>query len=469
MKRLPAKQPKWQPASNVEVREVTQAEHPGPTETPVADLDASGGLYPHSLIQELGTGISEGPGCGVRLVEPRGEAPVRGESPPGDEGQSPFSGGSESRLSSIPTDYSSSSAIPMLCAENIAVGQTVLLGEAQMGLGGGFFDPKRAGAGTCDDPFGEPDPRDPRICDLQKGFEFDKPVQMTFPEWQVATARQLRAASGLPGGFADKRGERISECGSMMVVAGCKDCGVHEQTATRSANCEARTCPSCSRTRSKRQAAKLLPFMRRFPINARGRSWTMITITVPRPTGTNVRRLQRDKDTAFRGWKKACWPMLKKLGFARALAKVEVSPGGMVHLHALAYGPFIPKDALKAMRAGVVELGCGEQFNLARLRKGRGGIAEVVKYCVKGVAVRDRQGEQTHPVLCAMTEVAFAQKQLLRWYGRWGKLAKPCRHCGEVLCDCSSWTCAACDGHRRMQIYMTMPAFERWQARPSAA
>ena len=418
-------------------------------------------------------GNPEGPGGGVRLVEPRGEAPVRGVK----RGAEPPSGDPKGSLSLIPTNYAKTSCVSPRWAERTSTGgvrfnfgQRILVGQAQIGLDGGAYEcgpgpkapepepkePEPEPKGTWDDPLPAPDPSTQAHHDLQTAFEFAKPVQLTFQDWQESVARQMAGT---------KRGERIAKCGSMMVVSRCKDCGKDADDAKRSANCESRTCPSCSRTRSKRYLAKLVPFMERFPIKGRGQSWTMITITVPRTRGTNVQRLKRDFNTVQNAFRKAVWPALKEIGFERARTNAEVAPGGMVHLHAIAYGPFIPKMWLEEMRRRVVELGCGPQFNLQRLKKGKGGLKEVCKYVTKGVAVRDRLGEQTHPLLCAMIEVAFAGRQLVRWYGDWGKLAKPCRHCGEVLCDCSGWECPCCQGHRRQQLYLTMEAFEDWQRR----
>lgn len=280
-------------------------------------------------------------------------------------------------------------------------------------------------------------------CDARRqlAFGFDRAgVQLGFHEWKGLAADAVAWFEG-----TGSRSARIRACGSMMAVPVCRGCGRPDLThAMVSADCESRVCPSCARDGAQRRRKRLRRAMRVYPVKRRGQSWWLHTLTVRKPPGTSVERIVADAETAWAGWK-AAWAVMKVQGATAAHAELEVSPGGLVHIHVLVRSPFLQKDVLATLRSVVVAAGCGEQYNVKRVKSQKGASAEVAKYLTKGVARSDGRASQTHPLLAAMVDVALRGRRTVREYGTlWRDLpddedpaAPACPHCG-----CCGWTLA---------------------------
>ena len=285
----------------------------------------------------------------------------------------------------------------------------------------------------------------------QVAFDFVKPVQMSFDAYRAARVKalgwlaRLHRRGPLRSALA-KAAERASFCGTVWQLLSCEDCGcVDAKTHRRVATCDGRTCPACARKMSLELRARLLRAMKLWPSSGRGMTWWFHTVTVRRDLaeGTSVERLMRDRERALAGWRSG-WKVLRSLGAERAIVSQEVAPGGMVHLHILAYHDYLRPEQLADVRAAILDtIGGGTtQYRVERVKGNRKAVAEIAKYLVKGVASSSRSSEQTHPVLAALVELAWRQKPRTLWYGNWKGLDTV-----EVDADAQdgvTWKCPGC-------------------------
>ena len=279
-------------------------------------------------------------------------------------------------------------------------------------------------------------------------------------------------------GVPRERRERVSRCGTGMQVPVCKRCGVEDrESARRTADCEMRVCPRCGRQRAQKRREQIKAAAKRLEPYGNGK-WHLHTIPVPRllEEGTTIGRLKRDFETAWAAWR-AAWSFLKAHGAQIAYVSAEVAPGGLVHVHAMAWHPFVAGGAFKTLRERVLRVlhkaGHGSQLESWRSmqykvqpvsvekQKGHrtlwGAIKEVAKYVTKGVAVEehdrfqygapDSEPWQSHPGLCAQIEIAWKGRRVWRVYGELEQ---------EKDIQAETWTCPNC-GHHESSMRYEMP------------
>lgn len=298
-------------------------------------------------------------------------------------------------------------------------------------------------------------------------FHDRKGVRLSFAAWQLHTVEWLRWY-----GVKPKRIERLPRCGTGICVPVCKRCGVEDRNnARRTADCELRICPRCARqTAMQRRAQMRKAFKRLRSVKGAG-GWYLHTIPVhyPHDGGTTIARLRYDYTSAWKAWK-AAWAFLReRAGAAVAFAAVECAPGGLVHVHALAWHKHQRGQDFKDLRAEI--LGAlkarghrAEQYHLAKVRKGGDkrdatpdhAIAEVAKYITKGVAAQQykRNGRipwQSHPGLSAQIECAWKHRRTWRIYGQKKQIP-------DKLAD--KWICQNCGHHHHWLVY-ELPTPER--------
>jgi hypothetical protein len=106
-----------------------------------------------------------------------------------------------------------------------------------------------------------------------------------------------------------------------------------------------------------------------------------------------------------------------------AVAAVEVSPRGAVHLHVLYHG--CRPDIVSVRELWLSQLPDSPQVNVRYVRQPAKAIREVAKYVTKGASpanpktLRGMAAEFTDPGLAARVEVAFAGERLVECYGAW--------------------------------------------------
>ena len=285
------------------------------------------------------------------------------------------------------------------------------------------------------------------------------PVRIGHADWQREASAELRKLAPHLTGRAD----RLDRCGSAVVTRVCRGCGYRDgETQVRSADCDLRICPRCARKRSQERRQMIKAAMRRLR-KFRGKKWHFHTIPVRFNGETTVERLQADFVTVWKAWKRLWRFLRKKLGALMAFASLEVSPGGLVHVHVLAWHRFNPD--LKAQRQVVMRAlpEGSSQYDVQVVTAGKHqdkAIAELCKYLTKGVAVDardDYRPEQTDPRLAAMVEVAFMRRRCWRLYG--GVSADD-----MAAVDPPEWSCPACGGHESIRVHDMHPTAERLAA-----
>ena len=279
-------------------------------------------------------------------------------------------------------------------------------------------------------------------------------VQLTFGEWQTATADAMAWLD--VSSAKTKRIERFRKCGAMWTLRVCKDCGHCDvKGRTRAGNCEHRICSRCARVGSRVQRRKLEWLFRAAPLRSRGLTWWFYTLTVPTGDATNVASLMEHYEIAWRAWQ-AIWGFLRRIGARGAYVKIEVSPGGMVHLHPIVRHVRLTPAQLRELHSiyrGAVP--GGKWVKVKQAYGGARGVAkELAKYLAKGVA-SDKPAGQTPPMLSAMIESAFFNRKLVRIYGDVGKLIKGAPQ------DASD-ECGGCGATHWGRAYFTEKEMERF-------
>ena len=224
------------------------------------------------------------------------------------------------------------------------------------------------------------------------------------------------------------RARKMRGCGSDAVVLNCRGCGGGMLVPFR---CGARTCPTCARIAAAKVVEKLEARILIHdeivahepwdgPGRAQRRGWRMVTLTSPsapdqaaRFEPDALRHQVKRVRSAFEGfWRGTAWgrqvrdPVHKRKRARRDTSFVlalEVAPGGMVHVHALVFGEFLPQRVIAG--AWSQALGTNARADV-RLVKGHAGIAsalrEVLKYATKG-----EKGDRAQPARAAAVEYAL--------------------------------------------------------------
>jgi hypothetical protein len=113
-----------------------------------------------------------------------------------------------------------------------------------------------------------------------------------------------------------------------------------------------------------------------------------------------------------RFWRKTPWGMQVRDSNARGkrsrrdtsyICAVEISPSGMVHVHALVYGEFVSQASLQEIWSNTLGETAIVDVRAVRGSKGVGeALREVLKYATKG-----EKGERVQPVRAAAVELAL--------------------------------------------------------------
>lgn len=156
------------------------------------------------------------------------------------------------------------------------------------------------------------------------------------------------------------------------------------------------------------------------PGRAQARSWRVVTLTSRADADVNARfdhrslrrQVRRVRAAFSQFWRSTDWGrQVRDEGARRKRSRrdtsyifaQEVSPGGMVHVHALVFGEFIPQRLLEAAWARV--LGEAARVDVRAVRGPKGvadALREVLKYATKG-----EKGARTQPERAAAVELAF--------------------------------------------------------------
>ena len=199
--------------------------------------------------------------------------------------------------------------------------------------------------------------------------------------------------------------------------------------------CGVRCCPYCAKTTAVGESRRLSRAIELLP-KRKGWGLKLMTFTAWRdpalPSAHTADALRSAIVAMFSGWRN-CWKFLSKCPSSAAYAAIEISDGGHVHLHVLAFIPFVVRSHLATLFADGHNAQNAGSFRWAVARDGqcldlraanKGSVHEVVKYICKGASPLDEawlageaSRETLHPTLLARWEQASAGKQLRRPYG----------------------------------------------------
>lgn len=259
-----------------------------------------------------------------------------------------------------------------------------------------------------------------------------------------------------------ERAHALELCGRQAVKVDCAACGSPHLVPFR---CGARTCPTCSKAGAAAIVARVLDRVTLFerdlaagadgrpglawdgPGRPRRRSWRVVVLTTPadldhdaRFDRVALRRVAKRVRKAFpRWWARTPWGRQvndrrpdgtrckrNRVDTAATLG-LEISPRGMVHLHATIHGEYVPQadlarwwaDALGEPRA-IVHVSAVKGEGPDAVRR---GLVEALKYATKG-----EKGEPRRLERAAAVESALRQVRRVELYGA-------IRRYGEVLED----------------------------------
>ncbi len=225
-----------------------------------------------------------------------------------------------------------------------------------------------------------------------------------------------------------ERARALRECGTSAVQLNCKCCSTPHLVPFR---CGARTCPTCARIGAAAIADRIAARVAVHDLimdaepwdgsgKARRRSWRMVTLTMraeaspedrfnPISLRRNVRRVRRAWSPF---WRSLSWGRQVRADDTRKkrsrkdtsyIFAQEVSPQGMVHIHALVYGEFIQQAVLEgAWSKALKEKARVDVRAVKSFSDMSGALQEVLKYATKG-----EKHSRDQAVHAAAVEIAF--------------------------------------------------------------
>jgi len=160
-------------------------------------------------------------------------------------------------------------------------------------------------------------------------------TQQTKPSFRAKTFRTAVEAE-LLGADLWKQADRWGKCGSPQPLY-CGDCGHSKQVKFY---CELQLCASCA-SRSSKKIVKQLSRAVRMVKSKPGYQWVMLTLTL-KPTGSVADDLKRGKKC----WEKYRNRLRRRHKGIGGWAAWEVGANRNVHLHTLAFLPYLPQEKI---------------------------------------------------------------------------------------------------------------------------
>jgi hypothetical protein len=249
--------------------------------------------------------------------------------------------------------------------------------------------------------------------------------RLTEAQFRNQAANELDQIGGaMPAGKLRRRfkrqANRLRECGQLISVRTCRDCGSNApDTARLLTTCQLRLCPTCARYMANAARSKGKELLRQMTRTSGCRFFALHLSSRFDPSNPAeftidaiASRCQAVKQAA-----KYVWNRVLKHPGAGFITALEVAPGGMVHIHAIYYGRY--QDVNVIRMAWLEKLSDSPQLRIDAVSKPEDAVPEVFKYMMKLAAPRndERAGQWMDPVLAARVEVALSGKRRSESYG----------------------------------------------------
>lgn len=263
-----------------------------------------------------------------------------------------------------------------------------------------------------------------------------KEAAIKLPHGKTRTSL-LRKATWMPSCGAQLAGFACPEAAPVGAGFDAEIVGFIEGSGrlTGPKKCGVRCCPYCAKAAAVGESRRLARAIELLP-RRKGWGLKLLTFTAWRDPSLHSAHTADALRSAivalFSGWRN-CWKFLSKCRSSAAYAAIEISDGGHVHLHVLAFTPFVVRRHLATLFAEGHNAQNAGSFRWAVARDGqcldlrsanKGSVHEVCKYICKGASPLDEawlageaSRETLHPTLLARWDQASAGKQLRRPYG----------------------------------------------------
>jgi hypothetical protein len=272
-------------------------------------------------------------------------------------------------------------------------------------------------------------------------------------------AREIRKQGH---GKLESRAKEIDRCGQVIAVRRCECCGSDRAGSGTfrevKRTCNGRSCPYCSWVRAQERVELVRHAVEVIDRDDDGYTWQLLTVNpqydVDRRSwdlsieGLNA-RAQACADTMRDLWRDEL-----NVPGAALLRCIEISERGHVHVHAIYYGPMVPKWSTTKKVSKLLGRPC--QMKVQRIKGGKNGVARAARYAAKSVKGSasafnedwlsgERSGRLLDPELAAKWELAVHNFRLSECYGalRGLSVPRPDEHGGphddgDVQCSCGA-------------------------------
>ena len=210
------------------------------------------------------------------------------------------------------------------------------------------------------------------------------------------------------GGFA-KESDRMGDCQVERAML-CTGCGKEPSPKRRWGRivCDIKCCPHCARSRAARLRDKWSDAAARMPTR-KGYAWAKVTLTLKRYGAAydNANTLAADLDRITVSWRRLRARLKRRWRFIGGFSALEVA--GAVHIHLLAYLPFIEQAWLSD-----AWLDCTGDSKYVWIRAAGPlgpAIREQAKYICKEISVPGDEGK------AVLIWSAFRRRQSHRAWG----------------------------------------------------
>lgn len=218
---------------------------------------------------------------------------------------------------------------------------------------------------------------------------------------------------------------KLEKCMQTGIVLRCDSCGKRVYVPVR---CDLRICPDCARKHSRRLFKTYLPLIQRLTVET-GNSYTLKFLTL---TLVNTRELSSQSiKRFFKNVRKLIGEFFNKKIGAGALGVLEIGGNLNIHVHLLAYGPYILQSHLSERWRKIT----GGSF-IVDIRRARGNhqglLSYVLKYITKPCSFED-------PRLYAHYLMALKGVRRIHTFGIFYNVGKAIKELIKCVCKGRFW------------------------------